>query len=57
MGLFDKLRKSEPAAPPATGPVSKRGPAKGIVCKCGQSFSSEEKHHRHLHEAHPEHHH
>ena len=57
MGLYDKLRK--PAAPEAPAPVSasKRKSAGGVVCKCGQRFTNEEKLHTHLHEAHPEHHH
>jgi hypothetical protein len=26
-----------------------------ITCTCGKEFTDPEKHHRHLHEAHPEH--
>jgi hypothetical protein len=59
MGLLDRWRKPAADAPPAspTAPVSKRKTGERVVCACGQSFATSDEHHRHLHDAHPEHHH
>jgi hypothetical protein len=53
MGLLDRLRRK----PSPDAPGTKRKSARRIVCACGAEFASEAKHHRHLHEAHPEHRH
>lgn len=59
MGLLDRLRgkraEHEGQPPAAAGPQRKSKRAARIVCSCGKEFSSEAKHHRHLHAEHPEH--
>ena len=55
MGLLDRFKK--PEAPPPEPSKSKRQAQGPIVCSCGQTFKTTEKHHAHLHKEHPEHQH